>query len=47
MAKVIAVTGANRGIGAAIAAELLRRGFTVRDLNRVFHPSQGWLLSHP
>ncbi|MGA7986154.1 MAG: SDR family NAD(P)-dependent oxidoreductase [Burkholderiales bacterium] len=29
MAKVIAVTGASRGIGAAIAAELVRRGFTV------------------
>ena len=34
MAKVIAVTGANRGIGAAIAAELLRRGFTVGSLSR-------------
>jgi NAD(P)-dependent dehydrogenase (short-subunit alcohol dehydrogenase family) len=29
MAKVIAVTGASRGVGAAIAAELVRRGFTV------------------
>ena len=34
MPKVIAVTGANRGIGAAIAAELLRRGFTVGSLTR-------------
>ena len=34
MAKVIAVTGASRGIGAAIAAELLRRGFTVGSLTR-------------
>jgi len=32
--KVIAVTGASRGIGAAIAAELLRRGFTVGSLTR-------------
>ena len=34
MPKVIAVTGANRGIGAAITAELLRRGFTVGSLTR-------------
>jgi len=34
MAKVIAVTGASRGIGAAIAAELVRRGFTVGALTR-------------
>jgi NAD(P)-dependent dehydrogenase (short-subunit alcohol dehydrogenase family) len=34
MAKVIAVTGASRGIGAAIAAELTRRGFTVGSLAR-------------
>ena len=34
MTKVIAVTGASRGIGAAIAAELLRRGFTVGSLTR-------------
>ena len=34
MAKVIAVTGASRGIGAAIVAELLRRGFTVGSLTR-------------
>ncbi len=34
MGKVIAVTGASRGIGAAIAAELLRRGFTVGSLTR-------------
>lgn len=34
MAKVIAVTGASRGIGAATAAELLRRGFTVGSLTR-------------
>jgi NAD(P)-dependent dehydrogenase (short-subunit alcohol dehydrogenase family) len=32
--RVIAVTGASRGIGAAIAAELLRRGFTVGSLTR-------------
>jgi NAD(P)-dependent dehydrogenase (short-subunit alcohol dehydrogenase family) len=32
--KVIAVTGASRGIGAAIAAELLRRGFAVGSLTR-------------
>ena len=30
----IAVTGANRGIGAAIALELARRGFTVACLSR-------------
>ena len=34
MAKVVAVTGASRGIGAAIAAELVRRGFTVGSLTR-------------
>ena len=34
MGKVIAVTGASRGIGAAIAAELLRRGFTVGSFTR-------------
>jgi NAD(P)-dependent dehydrogenase (short-subunit alcohol dehydrogenase family) len=34
MAKVIAVTGASRGIGAAIAVELVRRGFTVGSLSR-------------
>jgi len=34
MGKVIAVTGASRGIGAAIAAELVRRGFTVGSLSR-------------
>ena len=34
MAKVIAVTGASRGIGAAIATELVRRGFTVGSLTR-------------
>jgi NAD(P)-dependent dehydrogenase (short-subunit alcohol dehydrogenase family) len=33
-ARVIAVTGASRGIGAAIAAELLRRGFVVGSLTR-------------
>jgi len=33
-AKVIAVTGASRGIGAAIAVELARRGFTVACLTR-------------
>jgi len=32
--RVIAVTGASRGIGAAIAAELVRRGFTVGSLTR-------------
>lgn len=32
--KVIAVTGASRGIGAAIAFELARRGFTVGCLTR-------------
>lgn len=32
--KVIAVTGASRGIGAAIAAELVRRGLTVGSLTR-------------
>ncbi len=32
--KVIAVTGASRGIGAAIALELARRGFTVACLTR-------------
>jgi len=32
--KVIAVTGASRGIGAAIAAELVRRGFAVGSLTR-------------
>jgi NAD(P)-dependent dehydrogenase (short-subunit alcohol dehydrogenase family) len=32
--KVIAVTGASRGIGAAIAIELARRGFTVACLTR-------------
>lgn len=31
---VVAVTGANRGIGAAIAGELLGRGFTVACLTR-------------
>jgi len=31
---VVAVTGANRGIGAAIAGELLERGFTVACLTR-------------
>jgi NAD(P)-dependent dehydrogenase (short-subunit alcohol dehydrogenase family) len=34
MAKVIAITGASRGIGAAIAAELVRRGVTVGSLTR-------------
>lgn len=33
-ARVIAVTGASRGIGAAIALELARRGFTVGCLSR-------------
>ena len=33
-AGVIAVTGASRGIGAAIAEELLRRGFIVGSLTR-------------
>jgi NAD(P)-dependent dehydrogenase (short-subunit alcohol dehydrogenase family) len=33
-ARVIAVTGASRGIGAAIAAELVRQGFTVGSLTR-------------
>jgi len=33
-ARVIAVTGASRGIGAAIALELARRGFTVGCLTR-------------
>lgn len=32
--KVIAVTGASRGIGAEIAAELARRGYTVGCLSR-------------
>ena len=32
--KVIAVTGASRGIGSAIALELARRGFTVACLSR-------------
>jgi len=32
--RVIAVTGASRGIGAAIALELARRGFTVACLTR-------------
>lgn len=32
--RVIAVTGASRGIGAAIAVELARRGFTVACLTR-------------
>jgi NAD(P)-dependent dehydrogenase (short-subunit alcohol dehydrogenase family) len=32
--KIIAVTGASRGIGAAIAVELARRGFTVACLTR-------------
>lgn len=32
--KVIAVTGASRGIGAAIAVELAQRGFTVACLTR-------------
>ena len=34
ISKVIAVTGASRGIGAAIALELARRGFTVGCLTR-------------
>lgn len=34
MAKAIAVTGANRGIGRAIAAELARRGHVVGCLSR-------------
>lgn len=34
MTKTIAVTGASRGIGAAIAMELARRGFTVACLTR-------------
>jgi NAD(P)-dependent dehydrogenase (short-subunit alcohol dehydrogenase family) len=34
MTGAIAVTGANRGIGAAIAAELLHRGFAVGCLSR-------------
>ena len=33
-ARTIAVTGASRGIGAAIAVELARRGFTVGCLTR-------------
>jgi len=33
-ARIIAVTGAGRGIGAAIALELARRGFTVGCLTR-------------
>ncbi|HEX2199808.1 MAG TPA: SDR family oxidoreductase [Burkholderiales bacterium] len=33
-ARVIAVTGASRGIGAAIADELLKRGFVVGSLTR-------------
>ena len=32
--KVIAVTGASRGIGAEIALELARRGFTVGCMTR-------------
>ena len=32
--KTIAVTGASRGIGAAIARELARRGYTVACLTR-------------
>jgi NAD(P)-dependent dehydrogenase (short-subunit alcohol dehydrogenase family) len=32
--RVIAVTGASRGIGAAIVLELARRGFTVGCLSR-------------
>lgn len=34
MAKVIAVTGASRGIGATIALELAQRGYTVACLTR-------------
>jgi NAD(P)-dependent dehydrogenase (short-subunit alcohol dehydrogenase family) len=34
---IIAVTGASRGIGAAIAVELARRGFTVACLSRGGH----------
>lgn len=34
LSKVIAVTGASRGIGAGIALELARRGFTVGCLTR-------------
>lgn len=34
MSQVVAVTGASRGIGAAIALELARRGFTVGCLTR-------------
>jgi NAD(P)-dependent dehydrogenase (short-subunit alcohol dehydrogenase family) len=43
MARVIAVTGASRGIGAAIAAELLRRGFTVGSLTRKASGIEGTL----
>jgi hypothetical protein len=41
--KVIAVTGASRGIGAAIAAELVRRGFH-RGLP---HPRRQWSMAVP
>lgn len=37
----IAVTGASRGIGAAIALELARRGFTVACLTRRGSPPEG------
>jgi NAD(P)-dependent dehydrogenase (short-subunit alcohol dehydrogenase family) len=43
MGKVIAVTGASRGIGAAIAAELARRGFTVGSLTRTAVGVEGTL----
>ena len=39
--RVIAVTGASRGIGAAIALELARRGFTVACLTRSGSVPQG------
>ena len=40
-AGAIAVSGANRGIGAAIASELLQRGFTVGALSRSGQPPVG------
>jgi NAD(P)-dependent dehydrogenase (short-subunit alcohol dehydrogenase family) len=40
-ARVIAVTGASRGIGAAIAEELLKRGFLVGSLTRSATGRQG------
>ena len=44
-AGAIAVSGANRGIGAAIASELLHRGFTVGALSRSGQPPVGLELA--